>query len=139
MGSENSTMSCGTLPEFSISLTVPDSCYDCPVAKKKEDNKLYLRYNAIGIPPEDLVVKEEFVNSSGEMFLNCDVKYKHKFWEDERRVKIHYKVNTEVYESWDSFVEDGYLIIVLNERLCERPDFHRVAVWNRLPSKTGIL
>lgn len=129
MRSESSTVSWGTLPNFSINLTVPDSCYDCPVAKKEKDNKLYLRYNAIGIPPEDLVVEEEFINSSGAMFLNCDVKYKHEFWEDERRVKIHREVDTNVYESWDSFVENGYLVIVLNERLRERPDFHRVAVW----------
>lgn len=92
---------------------------------KEEDNKLYLRYNAIGIPADRLAVREEFVNKSGEMYLTCEVECEDEFWGDKKKFNVRYRVDTDVYESWESFARDGYLVIVLNERVRERPDFHR--------------
>ncbi len=101
---------------------------DGPVAKKEKDNRLYLRYNAVGIPTDQLVVKEEFVNKTGEMYLNCKVEYEHELWGDKKRLDIHYKVDTDIYESWWSYTENGYLVIVLNERIRELPDFCRADI-----------
>lgn len=117
-----------TWPSFTINLVGGTSIYDRPVDKKEEGNRLYLRYNAIGIPADKLIVQEEFVNKTGEMFLDCTVEHHDKFWGSKQCVDIHYKVDTDVYESWDSFVENGYLVIVLNERKREQPDFHHAMV-----------
>ena len=107
-----------TIYTTSPNLLRPTSMY---MTSEEKDNKLTYAYEVAGIK---IKCEEIFENKTKDMYLRfygeASILNMNRAFDE----KIY--INTEVYDKYDWYVNNGILYIVLFEKINERPDFKRV-------------
>ena len=106
---------------YTTSETLKCNCYTNYFAKEEKDNKLTYVYEVAGIK---IKCEEIFENKTKDMYLRF---YGEASILNMNRVfneKIY--INTDIYDKYDWYVNNGILYVVLFEKINKRPDFKRV-------------
>ena len=121
-----------------------DNCV--PFRTVDVNNKRMIMYNAMGISGDNIKYHTEFINRTGETYLNING-YEKKVANRElpcgkteeiilyeNKIHIHTKVDTNIYDEYEVNVYNGVLIITLHEVLKRVPKFSDVTNGKSLPT-----
>lgn len=97
--------------------------YDLSIFEKEIDNRKVLFYNACGVPKDQITYEAEFVNKTGEMFLNIKGEVEFPKIGFKRKLDIHLPVDTHIYDGYEVDVFDGIVAVALHEIEREKPKF----------------
>lgn len=87
---------------------------------EKYNNKI-LVFNALGIPRENIDYKTEFVNKSKESYLVVQGNVELKDLNYENGINIRMKIDTDIYDGYDVYIENGLVLVRLHEIVNEAP------------------
>lgn len=88
---------------------------------KEELIKMILVFNALGIPRENIDYKTEFVNKSKESYLVVQGNVELKDLNYENGINIRMKIDTDIYDGYDVYIENGLVLVRLHEIVNEAP------------------
>lgn len=97
--------------------------YDTPVTEKELNGNKVLLYEAWGIPKDMITYETEFVNKTKETYLNIKGKHENESIGFENDINVHLKVDTDIYDGYEVYIEDGLITVVLHEIKNEAPVF----------------
>lgn len=97
--------------------------YDAPVVTKEVNNDKVMLYEAWGIPKDMITYETEFVNKTKQTYLNIKGEFKNEMIGFENDINVHLRVDTDVYDGYEVYVEDGLVTVVLHEIKNEAPVF----------------
>lgn len=112
-----------------------DNNYDTPVITKELNKDKVMLYEAWGIPRENITYKAEFVNKTREMYLNVVGKHEMSQIGFENEINIHLPIDTKIYDGYQVIINDGMVMIILNEIENEAPVLKDNTVAWEFPSK----
>ena len=95
--------------------------YNAPIRTIEKDNNKILVFNALGIPRENIEYKTEFVNKSKESYLVVQGNVELKDINYENGINIRMKIDTDIYDGYDVYVENGLVFVRLHEIVNEAP------------------
>ena len=95
--------------------------YNAPIRTIEKDNNKILVFNALGIPRENIEYKTEFVNKSKESYLVVHGSVELKDLNYENGINIRMKIDTDIYDGYDVYVENGLVFVRLHEIVNEAP------------------
>ena len=95
--------------------------YNAPIRTIEKDNNKILVFNALGIPRENIEYKTEFVNKSKESYLVVHGSVELKDLNYENGINIRMKIDTDIYDGYDIYVENGLVFVRLHEIVNEAP------------------
>lgn len=95
--------------------------YNAPIRTIEKDNNNILVFNALGIPRENIEYKTEFVNKSKESYLVVQGSVELKDLNYENGINIRMKIDTDIYDGYDIYVENGLVFVRLHEIVNEAP------------------
>ncbi len=111
-----SAMNVGTITADRI-----DYCGIPIITKEVDNNKVYL-YEAYGIPKDCITYKTEFVNKTKQTYLNITGEYDNSVLGFKKKLNVHLLIDTKIYDSYEVYVEDGLVTVVLHEIINEEPE-----------------
>lgn len=97
--------------------------YDTPVTEKELNGNKVLLYEAWGIPKNMVTYETEFINKTKETYLNIKGKHENESIGFENDINVHLKVDTDIYDGYEVYIEDGLVTVVLHEIKNEAPVF----------------
>ena len=97
--------------------------YDAPVVTKEVNNDKVMLYEAWGIPKDMITYETEFVNKTKQTYLNIKGEFKNEMIGFENDINVHLRVDTDVYDGYEVYIEDGLITVVLHEIKNEAPVF----------------
>ena len=97
--------------------------YDTPVVTKEVNNDKVMLYEAWGIPKDMITYETEFVNKTKQTYLNIKGEFKNEMIGFENDINVHLRVDTDVYDGYEVYIEDGLITVVLHEIKNEAPVF----------------
>ena len=89
--------------------------YNAPIRTIEKDNNKILVFNALGIPRENIEYKTEFVNKSKESYLVVHGSVELKDLNYENGINIRMKIDTDIYDGYDVYIENGLVFVRLHE------------------------
>ena len=95
--------------------------YNTPIRTIEKDNNKILVFNALGIPRENIEYKTEFVNKSKESYLVVQGSVELKDLNYENGINIRMKIDTDIYDGYDVYIENGLVFVRLHEIVNEAP------------------
>ena len=95
--------------------------YNQPIRTIEKDNNKILVFNALGIPRENIEYKTEFVNKSKESYLVVQGSVELKDLNYENGINIRMKIDTDIYDGYDVYIENGLVFVRLHEIVNEAP------------------
>ena len=95
--------------------------YNAPIRTIEKDNNKILVFNALGIPRENIEYKTEFVNKSKESYLVVHGSVELKDLNYENGINIRMKIDTDIYDGYDIYIENGLIFVRLHEIVNEAP------------------
>ena len=95
--------------------------YNAPIRTIEKDNNKILVFNALGIPRENIEYKIEFVNKSKESYLVVQGSVELKDLNYENGINIRMKIDTDIYDGYDVYIENGLVFVRLHEIVNEAP------------------
>ena len=95
--------------------------YNTAIRTIEKDNNKILVFNALGIPRENIEYKTEFVNKSKESYLVVQGSVELKDLNYENGINIRMKIDTDIYDGYDVYIENGLVFIRLHEIVNEAP------------------
>ena len=95
--------------------------YNTAIRTIEKDNNKILVFNALGIPRENIEYKTEFVNKSKESYLVVHGSVELKDLNYENGINIHMKIDTDIYDGYDVYIENGLVFVRLHEIVNEAP------------------
>ena len=95
--------------------------YNAPIRTIEKDNNKILVFNALGIPRENIEYKTEFVNKSKESYLVIQGNVELKDLNYENGINIRMKIDTDIYDGYDVYIENGLVFVRLHEIVNEAP------------------
>ena len=95
--------------------------YNAPIRTIEKDNNKILVFNALGIPRENIEYKTEFVNKSKESYLVVQGSIELKDLNYENGINIRMKIDTDIYDGYDVYIENGLVLVRLHEIVNEAP------------------
>ena len=95
--------------------------YNVPIRMIEKDNNKILVFNALGIPRENIEYKTEFVNKSKESYLVVHGSVELKDLNYENGINIRMKIDTDIYDGYDVYIENGLVFVRLHEIVNEAP------------------
>ena len=95
--------------------------YNAPIRAIEKDNNKILVFNALGIPRENIEYKTEFVNKSKESYLVVHGSVELKDLNYENGINIRMKIDTDIYDGYDVYIENGLVFVRLHEIVNEAP------------------
>lgn len=95
--------------------------YNAPIRTIEKDNNKILVFNALGIPRENIEYKTEFVNKSKESYLIIQGNVELKDLNYENGINIRMKIDTDIYDGYDVYIENGLVFVRLHEIVNEAP------------------
>ena len=95
--------------------------YNAPIRTIEKDNNKILVFNALGIPRENIEYKTEFVNKSKESYLVVHGSVELKDLNYENDINIRMKIDTDIYDGYDVYIENGLVFVRLHEIVNEAP------------------
>ena len=95
--------------------------YNAPIRTIEKDNNKILVFNALGIPRENIEYKTEFVNKSKESYLVVHGSVELKDINYENGINIRMKIDTDIYDGYDVYIENGLVFVRLHEIVNEAP------------------
>ena len=95
--------------------------YNTAIRTIEKDNNKILVFNALGIPRENIEYKTEFVNKSKESYLVVQGSVELKDLNYENGINIRMKIDTDIYDGYDVYVENGLVFVRLHEIVNEAP------------------
>ena len=95
--------------------------YNAPIRTIEKDNNKILVFNALGIPRENIEYKTEFVNKSKESYLVVQGSVELKDLNYENGINIRMKIDTDIYDGYDVYIENGLVFVRLHEIVNEAP------------------
>ena len=95
--------------------------YNTPIRTIEKDNNKILVFNALGIPRENIEYKTEFVNKSKESYLVVHGSVELKDLNYENGINIRMKIDTDIYDGYDVYIENGLVFVRLHEIVNEAP------------------
>ena len=95
--------------------------YNAPIRTIEKDNNKILVFNALGIPRENIEYKTEFVNKSKESYLIVQGSIELKDLNYENGINIRMKIDTDIYDGYDVYIENGLVFVRLHEIVNEAP------------------
>ena len=95
--------------------------YNAPIRTIEKDNNKILVFNALGIPRENIEYKTEFVNKSKESYLVIQGSVELKDINYENGINIRMKIDTDIYDGYDVYIENGLVFVRLHEIVNEAP------------------
>ena len=95
--------------------------YNAPIRTIEKDNNKILVFNALGIPRENIEYKTEFVNKSKESYLVVQGNVELKDINYENGINIRMKIDTDIYDGYDVYIENGLVFVRLHEIVNEAP------------------
>lgn len=95
--------------------------YNAPIRTIEKDNNKILVFNALGIPRENIEYKTEFVNKSKESYLVVQGSVELKDLNYENGINIRMKIDTDIYDGYDVYIENGLVFVRLHEIINEAP------------------
>lgn len=95
--------------------------YNAPIRTIEKDNNKILVFNALGIPRENIEYKTEFVNKSKESYLVVQGNVELKDINYENGINIRMKIDTDIYDGYDVYIENGLVFVRLHEIINETP------------------
>ena len=95
--------------------------YNAPIRTIEKDNNKILVFNALGIPRENIEYKTEFVNKSKESYLVIQGSVELKDLNYENGINIRMKIDTDIYDGYDVYIENGLVFVRLHEIVNEAP------------------
>lgn len=102
---------------------IGEDCYTQPIMVKETNGEKIIYYDALGIPKECIIHKDEFINKTKQTFLNITDNY--DFWDDgmgyENHINVHLFIDTDVYDRYAVTIRDGLIRVTLSEIKNERP------------------
>ena len=97
--------------------------YDAPVVTKEVNNDKVMLYEAWGIPKDMITYETEFVNKTKQTYLNIKGEFKNEMIGFENDINVHLRVDTDIYDGYEVYIEDGLITVVLHEIKNEAPVF----------------
>ena len=95
--------------------------YNAPIRTIEKDNNKILVFNALGIPRENIEYKTEFINKSKESYLVIQGSVELKDINYENGINIRMKIDTDIYDGYDVYIENGLVFVRLHEIVNEAP------------------
>ena len=95
--------------------------YNAPIRTIEKNNNKILVFNALGIPRENIEYKTEFVNKSKESYLVVQGNVELKDINYENGINIRMKIDTDIYDGYDVYIENGLVFVRLHEIVNEAP------------------
>lgn len=95
--------------------------YNTAIRTIEKDNNKILVFNALGIPRENIEYKTEFVNKSKESYLVIQGSVELKDLNYENGINIRMKIDTDIYDGYDVYIENGLVFVRLHEIVNEAP------------------
>ena len=95
--------------------------YNAPIRTIEKDNNKILVFNALGIPRENIEYKTEFINKSKESYLVVHGSVELKDLNYENGINIRMKIDTDIYDGYDVYIENGLVFVRLHEIINEAP------------------
>ena len=95
--------------------------YNTAIRTIEKDNNKILVFNALGIPRENIEYKTEFVNKSKESYLVVQGNVELKDINYENGINIRMKIDTDIYDGYDVYIENGLVFVRLHEIINEAP------------------
>ena len=95
--------------------------YNTAIRTIEKDNNKILVFNALGIPRENIEYKTEFVNKSKESYLVIQGNVELKDLNYENGINIRMKIDTDIYDGYDVYIENGLVFVRLHEIINEAP------------------
>ena len=95
--------------------------YNTTIRTIEKDNSKILVFNALGIPRENIEYKAEFVNKSKESYLVVQGSVELKDINYENGINIRMKIDTDIYDGYDVYIENGLVFVRLHEIVNEAP------------------
>ena len=95
--------------------------YNTAIRTIEKDNNKILVFNALGIPRENIEYKTEFVNKSKESYLVVQGSVELKDLNYENGINIRMKIDTDIYDGYDVYIENGLVFVRLHEIVNEAP------------------
>ena len=95
--------------------------YNTAIRTIEKDNNKILVFNALGIPRENIEYKTEFVNKSKESYLVVHGSVELKDLNYENGINIRMKIDTDIYDGYDIYIENGLIFVRLHEIVNEAP------------------
>ena len=95
--------------------------YNTAIRTIEKDNNKILVFNALGIPREYIEYKTEFVNKSKESYLVVHGSVELKDLNYENGINIRMKIDTDVYDGYDVYIENGLVFVRFHEIVNEAP------------------
>ena len=95
--------------------------YNAPIRTIEKDNNKILVFNALGIPRENIEYKTEFINKSKESYLVIQGSVELKDINYENGINIRMKIDTDIYDGYDVYIENGLIFVRLHEIVNEAP------------------
>ena len=95
--------------------------YNTAIRTIEKDNNKILVFNALGIPRENIEYKTEFVNKSKESYLVVQGSIELKDLNYENGINIRMKIDTDIYDGYDVYIENGLVFVILHEIVNEAP------------------
>ena len=100
--------------------------HDQPIRTEEKEEMKILLYSAPGFSPNNTTVEEEFVNRTKEFFVNIIGEMRSGCIEYSKKLNIHLKVDSCIYNKYRVRFDNGLIYIYLYEILQERPDITRL-------------
>lgn len=97
--------------------------YDTPVVEKEVNNDKVLLYEAWGIPKDMITYETEFINKTKQTYLNIKGEFKNETFGFENDINVHLRIDTDVYDGYEVYVNDGLVTVILHEIINEAPVF----------------
>ena len=100
--------------------------FDKPVVDKINNGNRILIYEIMGIPKNNIEYYTEFIARAKEMYLN--IKGEGTCLGDvfKNDINVHLKIDTNIYDRYEVFFENGLMIVTLYEIECEPPKFTEI-------------
>ena len=95
--------------------------YNTPIRTIEKDNNKILVFNALGIPKENIEYKTEFVNKSKESYLVVQGNVELVDLNYENGINIRMRIDTDIYDGYDIYIENGLVFVRLHEIVNEAP------------------
>ena len=95
--------------------------YDSAYITKEINNDKIMLFLAMGIPKENITYETEFINKTKQTYLNIKGEFKDEVIGFNNNINIHLRIDTDIYDGYDVFIDNGLVFVRLHEIINEAP------------------
>lgn len=95
--------------------------HDSAYITKEINNDKVMLFLAMGIPKENITYETEFINKTKQTYLNIKGEFKDEVIGFNNNINIHLRIDTDIYDGYDVFIDNGLVFVRLHEIINEAP------------------